>query len=83
MAVLSHKRNDMMKELLGRGEPVQFRSTGKSLEPLVFSGDVCFIWPILWGKTIIQPGDIVFCEVQPKNLYYCHLVWKKGVYPTG
>ena len=71
-----------MKELLHKGEPVQFRSSGRSLAPLVFSGDVCFIWPILRGKTIIEAGDIVFCEVQPKNLFYCHLVWKKGFYET-
>ena len=72
----------MMKELLCRGLPVQFRSTGRSLEPLVFSGDVCFLWPILSGKTEILPGDIVFCEVQPNGRFYCHLVWNKGMYPT-
>ena len=77
---LNNKRYDLMKEVLQRGEPVQFKSSGGSLAPLVYSGDICFIWPIIPGTTKVQPGDVVFCEVQPKGRYYVHLVWKKSLY---
>ena len=75
---LTEKRYDMMKELLYNGTPVQFPSGGRSLEPLVYSGDTCFLWPVVPGTTSIEPGDIVFCEVQPNDRFYCHLVWKKA-----
>ena len=71
-----------MKECLLRGDPIQYKSNGKSLEPLVYSGDVCFIWPITAGITKIKPGDIVFCQVQPRNNYYVHLVWDVQTYRT-
>ena len=70
-----------MESLLA-GYPIQYKSNGTSLQPLVWSGDVCFIWPIMHGITRIQPGDIVFCQVQPKNLYYVHLVWSVNNYIT-
>ena len=71
-----------MKEYLLRGDPIQFKTGGKSLEPLVYSGDICFIWPITPAVTTIRPGDIVFCQVQPRNNYYVHLVWSVDNYIT-
>ena len=65
-----------MKEALAIGNTVQMRSGGKSLEPLVHSGDTCFFEPYRPGiNSDIQAGDIVFCHVLPKWHYYCHLVW--------
>ena len=75
----SEKRNIMMRTCLKNDIPIQFVSGGKSLEPLVFSGDTCFLWPVT-GRTEILPGDIVFCEVQPKGYFYTHLVWRTGTY---
>ena len=65
-----------MREALLQGHTVQFKSSGRSLEPLVFSGDVCFLHPILPGcNSGILPGDIIFCHVRPGYRYYTHLVW--------
>ena len=38
--VLTQKRHDMMRTCLLENAPVQYRSQGRSLEPLVFSGEV-------------------------------------------
>ena len=43
---LTNKRYEAMQEILHEGNPIQFKTGGKSLEPLIYSGDVCFIWPI-------------------------------------
>ena len=73
---LTSKRYDIMREVLLDGNPVQTKSGGKSLQPLVFSGDTCFFNPILPGcNSNIGAGDLVFCRVQPNDRYYCHLVW--------
>ena len=69
------KRYDRCKELLMHGIPVQFMSSGRSLEPLVCSGENIVLYPIITGITNIRAGDIVFCSVQPSDRYYVHLVW--------
>ena len=83
--VLTKQRYDLMKQALIDRRPVQFRSSGRSLEPLVYSGDLCFLSPVRrpagpadTSCTSIQPGDIVFCAVQPNSRYYVHLVWAKS-----
>ena len=53
--------------------------------PLVQSGDLCIFHPVravtvdersgfTKPKSVIQVGDVVFCKVQPLNLFYAHLV---------
>ena len=76
---LTEMRHNMMKVFLQANKPVQYRSSGKSLEPLVYSGDVCFLWPIT-GQTKILVGDIVFCQVQPNDGFYTHFVWSVDTY---
>jgi SOS-response transcriptional repressor LexA len=61
---------------LQRGETVSFRPVGRSMEPLIFSGDLVIVVPIgdkLPNKhaSIVQ-GDIVLCRVEGKE--YLHLV---------
>ena len=74
---LIKKQYDMMREILGGGDPVQFNSTGRSLEPLVMSGETVHLVPRSPGvNSNIRPGDIVFCHVQPNWRYYVHLVWQ-------
>ena len=52
------------------------RSGGKSLQPLVWSGDTCFSHPIIPGVNHkVRAGDIVVCHGLPKWHYYVHLVW--------
>ena len=72
----STKRLHLMREVLTRGIPVQYRSSGTSLPPLVKSDDICYIYPIKYGDEI-EVGDIVFCSVQSGDRLYVHLVWNK------
>ena len=66
----------MCRELLLRGEKIQMKSMGRSLEPLVMSGETIHLDPVCPGvNSDIGPGDIVFCHVQPRWRYYIHLVW--------
>ena len=71
---LLEKRHRMSKELLTQGKIVKLTSKGKSLEPLMYSGATFELRPMGGGYTV-KPGDIVFCEVQPGNRHYIHLVW--------
>ena len=52
-------RYNMMREALYQGNTVQIKSGGKSLEPLVYSGDTCCFDPVIPGHNILA-GDIVF-----------------------
>ena len=70
---LREVRNEMMRDLLQKGTPVQFRSFGNSLKPDVYSGDCCIIDPIK-DCGLLTVGNIVFCQVQPRNLYYAHKI---------
>ena len=76
---LAELMHNMMKAVLLKKKPVQYRSSGRSFEPLVYSGDICFMWPIT-EHTIILAGDIIFCLVQPNDRFYTHLVWSVGEY---
>ena len=49
-------------------------SGGNSLAPLWESKEVGVFAPA-YGKRI-RKYDIVFCQVQPNNRWYCHLVWR-------
>jgi hypothetical protein len=76
----------MIRDHLEAGSSVFYKSSGNSMWPLVQSGDACTFHPIQAvtpkeGKYSIQKetseinvGDIIFCRVQPKNLFYAHFV---------
>ena len=66
-------RNRLVKEALLRGKPVTFRSSGHSLHPLVCSGDSCTYAPVTEPKKL-RLHDIVFCQVQPDDRYYAHII---------
>ena len=72
----STKRLHLMREVLTTGIPVQYRSSGTSLAPLVNSNDICYIYPIKYDDEI-EAGDIVFCSVQGGDRLYVHLDWAK------
>ena len=55
---------------LQRGETVQFRPRGNSMEGKVSSGQLCTVEPL--GDTEIKVGDIVLCRVRGNE--YLHLV---------
>ena len=62
-----------MKRMLQNGQSVQYRSSGNSLRPLVYSGDCCILVPV-WDPALLVPYDVVFCEVQPGNRFYTHYI---------
>ena len=70
---LREERNEMLKEQLQLGKPVIYRSSGWSLYPRVRSNDRCSYEPVTSAHEVHQ-GDIVFCQVQPGDRFYGHLV---------
>ena len=76
----------MIRASLTAGRSVFYKSSGQSMWPLVQSGDACTFHPIQAvtakkGKYSIQKvaskidvGDIVFCQVQPSQQLYAHIV---------
>jgi hypothetical protein len=83
---LRDRRNLLIQKQLVAGLSVFYKSSGQSMWPLVQSGDACTFHPIQAvtakaGTYSIQKeaskidvGDVVFCIVQPKRLFYAHLV---------
>ena len=73
---LRQDRNEMIKEGLLEGKLVQYKSSGWSLYPIVWSGDTCVFEPMRDGmcKTLKMNWDIVFCQVQPSERYFAHKV---------
>ena len=63
----------MCKKQLLEGTPVQYKSGGNSLYPLVHANDSCLFAPVVNPDTL-KVGDIVFCEVQPGNRFFAHLI---------
>ena len=50
--------------------------------PVVKSGDPCQFEPFPEGSSVadsINVDDVVFCAVQPNNLYYAHFLLEKLV----
>ena len=73
---LREDRTEMIKELLQKGKNVCYRSSGNSMAPKVKSGDLCEFEPFPEGSSVadsIDVWDVVFCAVQPKNLFLCPL----------
>ena len=70
------ERNVKLKQLLQSGQPVAYRSNGRSLEPRVFSGDRCSYEPVTSAEQV-SVDDVVFCEVQEGDRFYAHLVASK------
>ena len=76
---LRQKRNLLIERQLKSNRTVAYRSSGWSLYPRVHSGDLCIYHPVFSGDDV-EPGDIVFCLVQPNNFYYAHLVKRIEVF---
>ena len=62
------------------GKPIQYKSTGTSLQPLVCSGDTCFLYPYRPENTTLEVGDIVFCQAMDRGYFWTHLIWKTTKY---
>ncbi len=57
-------------ERLRKGENVQFRPRGNSMQPKIESGELITLSPV--EPETVKKGDIVFCKV--KGRYFTHLV---------
>ena len=77
---LRHQRNLIIEDMLKSNRTVAYRSSGWSLYPRVHCGDLCIYHPVSSGRDI-EPGNIVFCRVQPSGYHYAHLV--KRIVETG
>lgn len=64
--------------LLRSGRRAEFRPTGRSMEPRIFSGQLVFVEPVAKGGPIVV-GDVVLCTVGQNH--YLHLV--KAIGPDG
>ena len=73
---LRAQRNEMIKEQLQLGKPVIYRSSGWSLYPRVWSNDLCSYDPVTSANEV-RFGDIVFCQVQPGDRFFAHVVSRK------
>ena len=54
---------------------MQYKSAGNSLFPLVHANDSCLFEPVANPEELKQ-GDVVFCEVQPGDRFFAHLIHK-------
>lgn len=64
-------------ENLAKGQKVQFRPKGNSMQPIIESGNLVVVEPIKdYNK--VKKGDVVFCKVNGN--FYVHLV--KAVHQT-
>ena len=70
------ERNVVLKQMLQAGHQVAYRSSGRSLEPRVYSGDRCSYDPVTSAEQV-SVDDVVFCEVQEGDRFYAHLVSRK------
>ena len=70
---LREQRNELIKKQLQLGKPVIYRSSGWSLYPRVWPNDQCTYEPVTSADEV-QEDDIVFCQVQPGDRFYGHLV---------
>ena len=70
---LREVRNNMIMEVLSNGQTVQYKSTGSSMYPQIWSGDTCMFEPVFSTSTI-NVNDVVFCRVRPKMFFYAHKV---------
>ena len=66
-------RNFKLEALL-RGETITTSAHGRSMEPLIRSGEEHVLAPTSWEAC--EVGDIVYCKV--KGRYYTHLVKAKN-----
>ena len=73
---LREERNVLIKEQLQLGKPVIYRSSGWSLYPRLWSNDQCSYYPVTSANEV-REDDIVFCQVQPSNRFFAHLVSRK------
>ena len=69
-------RDALAREKLENWISIKHRSSGGCLWPRIHSGDECTYDPVTKDGDV-EVNDIVFCQPQPKDRYFCHLVKSK------
>ena len=92
-SMLRLQRNQLIRGVLESGRSVFYMSTGNSMWPLVQSNDACWFHPVQAvtatsgdrpfqkAESPLEVGDIVFCQVQPSNYYYAHIILEEAEGP--
>ena len=71
--------NKAMKDALRIGQLAQYQPhESKGMYPLIKHGDRVILELVL-NHDSLTVGDIVFCEVQPGNRFYCHMILDTSV----
>ena len=66
-------RNSLMKVQLALDRPVEYIADGWSMHPPIQKGDKCVFEPVN-ERTAICLGDVLFCHIQPRNIFIAHWV---------
>ncbi len=64
-----HSRSLMFKEMLTKGNPVQFRNLGDCMFPTAHDKDCCLFEPVMCVSHL-KVGDIVFCQIGTPGRFY-------------
>ena len=73
---LREVQNEEIKKRLQQGNVVTYQTSDWSLWPRVWPNNQCTYAPVTSADNV-NIHDIVFCEVQPGDRFYAHLVWCK------
>ena len=66
---LMRSRNLMIKEMLTKGNPVQFRNLGDCMFPTARDKDCCLFEPVI-RLSHLKVGDIVFFQIGTPGQFY-------------
>ena len=77
---LREQRNQMIKDELLASKYAVFRSGGYSLESIGSKNNDCTEYHPVTKDEEINERDVVFCQVQPTNRFYGHLVLSKTIW---
>ena len=73
---LRDERNQIIKKMLLAGKTVAYRQSGWSMHPKIHSNDLCSYLPVRFDESVNE-GDTVFCQPQPNDYFYAHIVKEK------
>lgn len=66
-----YKENAIAMEHLLAGETIEIQGFGQSMTPMLKSGQICKIAPVL-PDTLLEKGMVVFCKV--KGHFFIHKI---------
>lgn len=67
--------------MLSRGETVQFRPHGNSMQPRIESGQLCTVAPV--NPVHVKAGDVVLCKVRGREFLHLVTAVRHGQWQIG